>query len=185
MLFHFRLYASDINSAIFFEERVNQDYSSQTVLKLYVSKEYKEDFTLWGFIWLHDQVPFRENSDTQSQYIEFVDIFLGISWNLWDYFEPYLFYDKYYNRSIDYSSSYFAIGFDSILFHQSKHKLHYYFELYSEPKNGNMDYFGGESGLEYSYEIYKHTSLYCLPVWNQDQTHTNIYSFRYGIKVDF
>ena len=186
------------NFNVALEERISSDRSSQTLLKLQTDTAVTDKISFFAAIWLRDQLPFYVDEEKHhhkigdSDYINYVDMFAGLSYSLHQYFNPYAFYEVYYDRpEIDNQWGGFAsLGFSGTLYNEEKHNLSYYTEWYMTLNTYDLDDFelwGTESAVKYKYNIYDKTGLYVQGVWNTEDTDYSdgTYSTRIGIQVDF
>ena len=186
------------NFNVALEERISSDRSSQTLLKLGADTAVTDKISFFAAIWLRDQLPFYVDEEKHhhkigdSDYINYVDMFAGLSYSLHQYFNPYAFYEVYYDRpEIDNQwGGFAALGFSGTLYNEEKHNISYYTEWYITLNTYDLDNFelwGTESALKYKYNIYDKTGLYVQGVWNTaDMDYSDgTYSTRFGIQVDF
>jgi hypothetical protein len=197
---------SDWNFNVLIEERISSDNSSQTLLKLQAGRNITDKLSFFSGIWLRDKLPFYFNETHQgeyekadSEYINYIDIYAGLSYNLHQYFNPYFFYEVYYDRphESDEWGGFLALGFSGTLYNENKHNISYYSEFYYTLGTYDLDnfnYWSSETALKYKYSIYEKTALYIQAVWNTDQDaegygihdfSEGTYSTRLGIQVDF
>jgi len=192
------------NFNVLIEERVFSDETSQTLLKLQTDTSITDKISFFSAIWFRDQVPVytlgaHPELLDKSEYIEYVDIFAGISYSMHQYFSPYVFLEAYYDRPIldNQWGSFAAIGFSGTLYDEEKHNISYYTEWYFTLDTYELDagkFWSTESAIKYKYNIYEQTALYVQAVWNTDTDEEGygvsgysegIYSTRIGIQVDF
>jgi hypothetical protein len=192
------------NFNMLFEERIFSDKTSQTVLKLQTDSSLTEKISIFGALWLRDTLPIyardvHPHLAGESEYVNYVDMFAGLSYDLLDYFSPYIFVEAYYDRPDPENQwgTFSAIGFSGTLYNEGKHKLSYYTEWYFTLNTYDLDawrFWSTESAVKYKYKIYDKTSLYLQAVWNTDTDaegygvpgySEGIYSTRLGIQVYF
>ena len=181
----------NVNFQVLIEERIqpkqsrkgtDYGFDSRTLLKFQADTMITDKLSLWGAIWLRDK-----QSDNNSQYIDYVDMYAGMSYSVHKYFSPYFFFERYYDKwmpannatgKIDHWGSFFALGFSGSLYSQGRHSIGYYTEwYYSMEMNGytgqgnveNFNLWSTESAIKYSFKIYENTTLYVQPVWNTNQ----------------
>ena len=195
--------ASSWNFNLLIEERVFSDKTSQTLLKIQTDTMLTEKLNLWGGLWLRDTLPiYRDTHDhtpLSSDYINYVDIFVGLSYSVHQYFNPYVFIEEYIDRGHKEAlhGSFLAYGFSGTFYNEGKHNLSYFTEWYSTLNTYELDnwhLWGTESAMKYKYSIYDKTQLYIQAVWNTDSDAEGygvhgyadgIYSTRLGIQVNF
>lgn len=194
----------NVSFNLLIEDRIFSNRESQTLLKLQADTMLTEKLSLWGGVWLRDTVPVYhdENNiiiDNASKYINYIDIFAGLSYSLHRYFSPYMFIEEFIDRSHDstVTGSFVSIGFSGTLYDEGKHNLSYFTEQYYTLNTYELDnwrLWGTETAMKYRYSIYEQTSLYIQAVWNTDSDEEGygvhgyadgIYSTRLGIQVDF
>jgi hypothetical protein len=192
------------NFNLLIEERVVSDKTSQTLLKLQADTYLTEKLSFFGGVWLRDQLPVyvlqsHPHIAGDSDYINYVDIYGGLNYELYQYFNPYLFIEAYYDRPEpeDQWGTFAAVGFGGTLYSEGKHDLSYYTEWYITLDTYDLEsgrYWASESAMKYKYKIYDKTSLYLQAVWNTDVDEEGYgvpgysdgtYSTRLGIQVDF
>ena len=193
---------SSWNFNLLMEERVFSDKTSQTLLKLQADTMLTEELTLWGGVWLRDKLPVYTDPSHlsgESEYINYVDIFVGLSYSLHKYFNPYVFIEEYIDRGHETNQygSFSAIGFSGTLYNEGKHNVGYFTEWYYTLNTydlENWNLWGTETAVKYKYTIYENTQLYIQGVWNTDSDDEGygvhgytdgIYSTRLGIQVNF
>ena len=194
---------SNWNFNLLMEERVFSDKTSQTLLKIQTDTMLTEKISLWGAIWLRDKLPvYTDEHDLltgESDYINYVDIYAGMSYSLHQYFSPYFFIEQFIDRGhIDtLYGNFLATGFSGTLYNEGKHNISYYTEWYTTINTYELDnwnLWGTESAIKYKYSIYEQTQLYVQAVWNTDSDaegygvhgySEGIYSTRLGIQVNF
>lgn len=194
--------ASNWNFNLILEERVSSDKSSQTLIKIQTDTMLTEKISLFGAIWLRDKLPVYHDKGTltdESEYINYVDLYVGMSYSLHQYFSPYFFFEQYIDRGhIDTEyGNFLATGFSGTLLNEGKHNISYYTEWYTTVNTYELDnwhLWGTESALKYKYSIYDKTQLYLQAVWNTDSNDEGYgvhgysegtYSTRLGIQVNF
>jgi len=201
--------ATDWNFNVLIEERIASDKTSQTLLKLQAGTNITDKLSFFSGLWLRDKLPFYfsqvklDEADVYyqqngSDYINYVDLYGGLSYNLHQYFNPYFFFEVYYDRpDADQWGSFLALGFSGTLYSEGKHNVSYYSEFYYTVDTYDLDsfnYWSSETALKYKYSIYEKTALYIQAVWNTDQDDAGYgvhdfsegtYSTRLGIQVDF
>ena len=192
------------NFNIAIEDRIFSDKTSQTLLKLQTDTSITEKVSFFAAIWLRDQLPVyardaHPHLAGESEYINYVDLFAGFSYDLHQYFSPYFFLEAYYDKPdpIDQWGNFAAVGFSGTLYAVNKHNISYYTEWYFTLDTYDLDagkFWSTESALKYKYNIYEQVSLYAQAVWNTDTDEEGygisgysegIYSTRIGIQVDF
>jgi len=203
MIFTSVLNAVDFN--ILMEERVDSRKSSQTVLKFQAGDAITENLYFFSGLWLRDKLPivYEDNLHGSgliagdSEYVNFVDLYGGLSYSFVSWFQLYGFYEVYYDRTGDSFGTFTALGFSGTVIDMGNHNIGYFSELYlAKDSNSNADgygIFGSESALKYRYAIYdKNAALYIQAVWNTDAEHTQqyrlldgYYSTRFGIQLNF
>jgi len=206
----------DVNFQVLLEERIQPEqtrkgttygFDSRTLLKFQADTMLTEKISLWGAIWLRDK-----QSNNNSDYIDYVDLYVGMSYSLHQYFSPYFFFERYYDKWVpenkytgkqDNWGGFLALGFSGSLYNEGRHSISYYTEWYlsvemnSYNGTGNIDNFNlwsTESAVKYSFKIYENTTLYLQPVWNTNSNEQGygvhgysdgVYSTRFGIQVAF
>jgi len=203
LLFASALNAIDYN--ILTEERVDSRKSSQTVLKFQAGDTITENLYFFSALWLRDKLPivYEDNlhgngfTQSDSEYVNFVDLYGGLSYSFVNWFQLYGFYEVYYDRTGDSLGTFTALGFSGTILDQGNHSIGYFSELYlSKNSNKTADgygIFGSESALKYKYSIYdKNAALYIQAVWNTDAEYTQqyrlldgYYSTRFGVQLNF
>ena len=202
LLFASALDAVDFN--ILMEERVDSRKESQTVLKFQAGDAIIENLYFFSGLWLRDKLPIIDEDNhlgnlvtSDSEYINFVDLYGGLSYSFVSWFQLYGFYEVYYDRTGDSLGTFTALGFSGTAIDIGNHNIGYFSELYlAKDSNVNADgygIFGSESALKYKYSIYnKNVALYIQAVWNTDAEHTEkyrlldgYYSTRFGIQLNF
>ena len=194
---------SNWNFNLLMEERIFSDKTSQTLLKIQTDTMLTEKLSLWGAVWLRDKLPVYHDAGVltnNSDYINYVDIYAGMSYSLYKYFNPYFFLEQYIDRAHDSTSygNFLATGFSGTLYSEGKHNLSYYTEWYTTVNTYELDnwhLWGTESAMKYKYSIYEQTQLFIQAVWNTDSDANGeyglhgysegIYSTRLGIQVNF
>jgi len=194
---------SNWNFNLLMEERIFSDKTSQTLLKIQTDTMLTDKISLWGAVWLRDKLPVyrdaEDHSPLSSDYINYVDMYVGMSYSLHKYFSPYFFFEEFADRGHESTvyGSFLAVGFSGTLYNEGKHNISYYTENYYtlntyELENWNL--WGTESAMKYKYSIYEQTQLYIQAVWNTDSDSEGygvhgyadgIYSTRLGIQVNF
>ena len=202
LLFVSSLNAVDYN--VLMEERVDSRKVSQTVLKFQAGDSLADDLYLFSGLWFRDQLPiiYEDNglgslTPGESEYIEFVDMYVGLQYAVTSWFQPYGFYEVYYDDTSNSFGSFGAVGFGGTALDHGHHNIGYFTELYlSNHSNSSADgfgIFGSESAVKYKYSIYdKQAALYIQAVWNTDASYTQqyrledgYYSTRFGIQLNF
>jgi len=191
------------NFNILMEERIFSDKTSQTLLKLQADHMITDKLGFFGGIWLRDKLPVYADSHHlagESDYINYIDMYAGLSYSLHQYFNPYFFYEEYNDRAHEATQwgGFLATGFSGTLYNEGKHNLSYFTEWYTTLNTYELDnwrLWGTESALKYKYSIYEQTQLYIQAVWNTDSDENGeyglhgyadgIYSTRLGIQVNF
>jgi hypothetical protein len=192
------------NFNILIEDRIFSDKTSQTLLKLQADTSVTEKISFFSGVWLRDQLPVyaidtHPHLDGKSEYINYVDIFAGLSYDLHQYFNPYIFLEVYYDKPdpTNQWGTFAAAGFSGTLYSENKHNISYYTEWYFTLDTYDLDagkFWATESALKYKYNIYEQTALYVQAVWNTDTDEDGygltgysdgIYSTRVGIQIDF
>ena len=190
------------NFNILMEERIFSDQTSQTLLKIQTDRMLTDKLGFFGAIWLRDKLPVYADTHHlagESDYINYIDIYAGLSYSLHQYFNPYFFYEEYNDRAHETTQwgGFLATGFSGTLYNEGKHNLSYYTEWYTTLNTYELDnwrLWGTESTLKYKYSIYEQTQLYIQAVWNTDSDEEGygvhgyadgIYSTRLGIQVNF
>lgn len=206
-LLSFLLLASSLQAIdynILMEERVNSERKSQTLLKFQLGHAITDDLYFFSALWLRDQLPilYEHNggglyAPANSEYINFIDLYGGLSYSLASWFSPYFFYEQYYDNSAHETDFFVAIGFSGTVFDSGNHNVGYFSELYgARNSNNSLDgfgIFGSETAAKYKYAIYdKQAALYIQAVWNTDAAYTDTYklvdgyySTRFGIQLNF
>ena len=201
------LFASALNAVdynILMEERVDSRKTSQTVLKFQVGQGITDDLYFFSGLWLRDKLPtiYEDNhlgdlTAGDSEYVNFVDLYGGLSYSLVSWFQPYGFYELYYDRTSDSFGTFAALGFSGTLLDAGNHNIGYFSELYfakdSDKTADGYGIFGSETALKYRYSIYdKNADLYVQAVWNTDAAYTEqyrlqdgYYSTRFGVQLNF
>ena len=193
-----------VDYSILMEERIDARKISQTLLKAQAGQAITDDLYFFSGLWLRDQIPIiYEHNDqdvlvsTKSEYINFVDLYGGLQYSLVSWFQPYSFYEVYYNNKSDSFGTFLAVGFAGTGFDMGNHNISYFSELYlakdSNPTADGYGIYGSETALKYKYGIYdKNAALYIQAVWNTDASHTDsyklvdgYYSTRLGIQLNF
>ena len=190
------------NFNILMEERIFSDQTSQTLLKIQTDRMLTDKLGFFGAIWLRDKLPVYTDTHHlagESDYINYIDIYAGLSYSLHQYFNPYFFYEEYNDRGHETTQwgGFLATGFSGTLYNEGKHNLSYFTEWYTTLNTYELDnwrLWGTESALKYKYSIYEQTQLYIQAVWNTDSDEEGygvhgysdgIYSTRLGIQVNF
>jgi len=156
--------ASKWNFNVLIEDRIFSDKTSQTLLKLQTDTDIAENLSFFGALWLRDQVPVYVRDDyphlaESSDYINYSDIYAGIIYTKWRYFEPYAFFEEYYERASlgDKWGNFAAVGFGGTLYDEGKHNISYYTEAYysiSVIGHDGFDLWSTETAAKYKYKIY-------------------------------
>ena len=202
LLFASGLHAVDYS--ILMEERVDSRKSSQTVLKFQAGNAITENLYFFSGLWLRDKLPiiYEDNHlgnpvAGASEYINFVDLYGGLSYSFVSWFQLYGFYEVYYDRTGDSFGGFTALGFSGTVFDMGNHNIGYFSELYLAKNSDNTadgyGIFGSESAIKYKYGIYdKNAALYIQAVWNTDAQYTQqyrlqdgYYSTRFGVQLNF
>jgi len=192
------------SSNVQIEERIFSDETSQTLLKFQTVKSLTEKISFFGGVWFRDQLPVyaaksHPHLAGESDYVNYIDLYGGLWYDLSRYFNPYFFIEAYYDKPdpSDQWGTFGAIGFDGTLYSEGRHDISYYTERYYTIDTYQLEsgkYWASESAVKYKYKIYKKTTLYLQAVWNTDLDEEGygvssysegIYSSRFGIQVDF
>jgi len=192
------------NFNLLMEDRIFSDSTSQTLLKFQADTSLTDRLTFFSGVWLRDKLPVyvrgsHPHKEGESDYIEYADIFGGLNYTLYQYFNPYVFVEIYYDvpDPDNQWGTFAATGFSGTLYSVGKHDISYYTEWYFTLNTYDLEagrLWSTESAVKYKYKIYEKASLYLQAVWNTD-TDTEgyglhgysegIYSTRLGIQVDF
>ena len=202
LLFSTALHAVDYN--ILMEERVDSRKSSQTVLKFQAGNAITENLYFFSGFWLRDKLPiiYEDNHlgnpvAGDSEYINFMDLYGGLSYSFVSWFQLYGFYEVYYDRTGHSFGTFIAFGFSGTILDMGNHNIGYFSELYlakdSDKTADGYGIFGSESAIKYKYGIYdKNAALYIQAVWNTDAQYTQqyrlqdgYYSTRFGVQLNF
>ena len=170
---------------------------NQFLTKIGFNYEFNSQFGVYGSIWARSRN--QPGYTTNSDYITAVDVFIGGYYNVHKYFNPYVFFERYFDNEVEKLISDFgAIGFSGTAWKEGKHSVSYYAEYYfaigkqegyyADDFTDNFDQYGSETALKYSYHMYDNVSVYLQPTWYvyADRGYSKgVLETRFGITIGF